>query len=479
MAVIRGTDDNDTLSSGGTTLGPNELLGLGGADTLWAAFDGDTLRGGDGADLLVADFLDRVVLKGGAGDDTIFAEVHVGDSVTIDGGDGLDTLIVGDAGYYLNSRIGNIERIEFSPSGNVYLFASQLEALDVVFVGAVGRSYAQLWLAVDPDRTSLDASSLRFEGHGGTFQTVLSGRTGSADRIVGSSYDDVFFGGGGGDRLIGGSGNDFYQSVGANEVVVERADGGYDGVAANVDWRLSAHIEELWLNEGVAIKAVGNALDNVLVGNSNANIITGRGGADTMRGGAGDDVYTVDSSDDIVEEARGGGTDTVRTSADFALGSSQEIEILRGLGDAGLQLRGNAFANTIVGSSGDDLLRGYGGADWLKGGAGDDTLMGGLGADTLDGGAGADSFRFAEAPNGEVDVIRTFDASEDRLVLDDGAFTAFTKGGTTAADIYEHLLFDARTGEIAYDAEGDGGWVVFARIQHLTGIVDATSVIIV
>ncbi|GBD47190.1 calcium-binding protein [Methylopila sp. Yamaguchi] len=476
MAVIRGTDDNDWLESGGTPSGPNELLGLGGADTLWAARDGDTLRGGDGADFLAADDLDRVVVDGGAGDDTILAEVWSGDQVTIDGGDGVDTL-VGARGYYLNSQISNIERIEFYSSANIYLLGSQLEALDVVFVGGRG-DYGQLWLVADPDRSSLDASSLRFEGEG-HFQTVLNGRAGSADRIVGSDYDDLFLGGGGGDRLIGGLGNDFYSGVGSNDVIVERADGGYDGVFADVDWRLGANIEELGLKDGVAVSAIGNALDNLLRGNSNANIIIGRGGADTMRGGAGDDVYTVDSSDDVVEEAKKGGVDTVRTTADFALGSGQEIEILRGLGDVGLQLRGNAFANTILGSNGDDLLRGYSGADWLKGGGGDDTLMGGLGVDTLDGGAGADSFCFAEAPNGDVDVIRTFDAAEDHIMLDDAAFTAFTKGATTAADIYEHLLFDARTGEIAYDAEGDGGWVVFARLQHLTGVVDATSVIIV
>ncbi|MBM7851328.1 Ca2+-binding RTX toxin-like protein [Methylopila capsulata] len=201
MAVIRGTGDKDTLDSGGAAPGPNELLGLGGADTLWAAFDGDTLRGGDGADLLVADDLDRFVLDGGAGDDTILAEVWSGDRVTIDGGDGLDTLLAGDTGYYLNSQISNIERIEFSSSGNVYLLGSQLDALNVVFVGARG-GYGQLWLVVDPDRSSLDASSLSFEGHGGIFQTVLVGREGSADRIVGSDYTDVILGGGGGDRLI-------------------------------------------------------------------------------------------------------------------------------------------------------------------------------------------------------------------------------------------------------------------------------------
>lgn len=291
MAVIRGTDDSDTLASGGAWSGPNELLGLGGADTLWAAYDGDTLRGGDGADLLAASDLDRVVLDGGSGDDTIVAGVYFGDGVTIDGGDGLDTLLVDGAGYYLNSQISNIERIEFSSSGNAYLFGSQLDALDVVFVGAPGsRSYAQLWLAADPDRSSLDASSLRFEGHGGIFQTVLMGRAGIPDRIVGSDYNDVFLGEGGGDRLIGGLGNDFYSGVGSNDVIVERADGGYDGVLADVDWRLGANIEELRLRDGVAISAIGNTLDNLLQGNSNANIIIGRGGADTMIGGAGDDV---------------------------------------------------------------------------------------------------------------------------------------------------------------------------------------------
>ena len=45
----------------------------------------------------------------------------------------------------------------------------------------------------------------------------------------------------------------------------------------------------------------------------------------------------------------------------------------------------------IVGSAGDDLLKGRAGADTIQGFGGDDTLIGNSGGDLLDGGAGADA----------------------------------------------------------------------------------------
>jgi Ca2+-binding RTX toxin-like protein len=50
-----------------------------------------------------------------------------------------------------------------------------------------------------------------------------------------------------------------------------------------------------------------------------------------------------------------------------------------------------AFGKTIVGSSGDDILRGDRGNDTLRGRRGNDSLMGGLGNDTLMGGLGNDT----------------------------------------------------------------------------------------
>jgi len=53
-------------------------------------------------------------------------------------------------------------------------------------------------------------------------------------------------------------------------------------------------------------------------------------------------------------------------------------------------IAGDDSANTLTGTSGNDILLGYGGNDSLSGGDGDDILVGGAGNDTLNGGAGRD-----------------------------------------------------------------------------------------
>jgi Ca2+-binding RTX toxin-like protein len=86
---------------------------------------------------------------------------------------------------------------------------------------------------------------------------------------------------------------------------------------------------------------------------------------------------------------------------------------------------GNGGANTIVGTSGNDLidgkagkdtLSGGGGNDILEGGSGTDQLRGGVGNDFLVGGAGADVFVFREA-NWGTDVILDWGDGADRLDL--------------------------------------------------------------
>ncbi|WP_068118951.1 calcium-binding protein [Tropicimonas marinistellae] len=78
-------------------------------------------------------------------------------------------------------------------------------------------------------------------------------------------------------------------------------------------------------------------------------------------------------------------------------------------------LGGGEGNDTLVGGKGDDTIRGGKGADELRGGGGDDKIIGGAGKDILVGGDGADVFFFQ--PGSGVDTIRDFGVAMDRIDL--------------------------------------------------------------
>ena len=151
-------------------------------------------------------------------------------------------------------------------------------------------------------------------------------------------------------------------------------------------------------------------------------------------------------------------------------------------------LTGNGKANTLSGLGGDDALYGGAGEDTLLGGRGKDWLDGGYGHDTLTGGAGADVFSFGAGfskDEGMVsggmlsassDLVLDFVQGEDRIALSLKTFASLAKAGVTvggaltadlfvkgayARDANDYLLYDARTGQLWYDANGnlpENGW---------------------
>jgi Ca2+-binding RTX toxin-like protein len=106
-------------------------------------------------------------------------------------------------------------------------------------------------------------------------------------------------------------------------------------------------------------------------------------GSDLMYGNAGNDVYMVDNSGDCVIEMASEGTDTVRSSISYSLGS--HVEKLTLTGGEAINGTGNALNNVLTGNNKINIL---------KGGAGNDTLDGRGGNDTLDGGIGSDTYLF-------------------------------------------------------------------------------------
>lgn len=98
--------------------------------------------------------------------------------------------------------------------------------------------------------------------------------------------------------------------------------------------------------------------------------IDGGAGKDRLYGGRGNDTYIVDDSGDCVIEDDCAGTDTVRSSVTFRLGSNIENLVLTGT--AAICAFGNDLANTLTGNDANNTLIGYAGADILDGRGGSD-----------------------------------------------------------------------------------------------------------
>ena len=139
-------------------------------------------------------------------------------------------------------------------------------------------------------------------------------------------------------------------------------------------------------------------------------------------------------------------------------------------------LRGSKLADKIGGLGGDDKISGREGNDTISGGAGNDKLYGGAGKDTLTGGSGKDQFVFdTKFAAGNIDRVVDFSVADDRLLLDHDIFSRLPVGalkasafviGTKAADAGDRIIYDSRTGELFYDADGAGNGAAI-RIARL------------
>jgi serralysin len=151
-------------------------------------------------------------------------------------------------------------------------------------------------------------------------------------------------------------------------------------------------------NASLIENAIGGSGNDALIGNDVANRLEGRGGrdvflggrgADTMIGGQGDDIYYVEDAgfflptprggtvwfpgDSVIENA-GEGIDIVYASVnEYTL--TANVETLVGRIDGDFRGTGNALANNLFGSLGNDVLDGRAGADSMQGDRGNDTYI--------------------------------------------------------------------------------------------------------
>ncbi|MBL8497075.1 MAG: calcium-binding protein [Nitrosomonas sp.] len=172
-----------------------------------------------------------------------------------------------------------------------------------------------------------------------------------------------------------------------------------------------------------------------------------------MLGGVGNDVYRVDNANDLTVEYRNEGIDRIFSTVTFTLG--KHFEHLTLTGTSSIDATGNDLPNIIVGNNS---------ANRLFGGTSNDTLDGKGGKDELIGGSGKDIFKFTQIDS--IDTITDFSVRNDTLKLDNAVFTALShdgslpsssfKIGNFATDADDYILYNAATGALRYDADGNG-----------------------
>jgi len=225
-----------------------DLSGGGGDDILTGGVADDILDGGDGEN----------VLNGGAGNDVIISS----GLDRVDGGVGVDTLIIGRNADDDGVLSVNLSR-EWQYTGEGWAYVSDIEN---VTTGA-GEDMIQ----------------------GNDVANVLDSGDGD-DWLYAGGGDDVLIGGEGTDRLFGGDGNDTVVFKSSDDLTVD----------LNEEWQGGNLNTSEGMDKIIDVENVTTGAGNdILIGNTEANALDGGDGDDILSGGDGDDTLTGGSGADV------------------------------------------------------------------------------------------------------------------------------------------------------------------------------------
>jgi Ca2+-binding RTX toxin-like protein len=397
------------------------LTGDAGANTLEGGAGNDTLDGAAGSDtasyalaasaVTVSLAIAGAQETGGAGRDTLLnLEGLIGSAFndTLTGDAGANTLEGGAGGDRLDGGAGN-DRLDGGLGTDTVIYASAAAGVTV----------------------SLALTTAQATGGAGT-DTLIN-----IENVVGSAFQDLFFGSVGNNVFDGGAGLDTVSYENATSASFALLGSTSNTVSSGTDTFIN--IENL----------IGSAFNDGLSGDGGANVIFGRNGNDSLNGNGGNDTLLGEGGNDVLDGGAGEDAASYATATTAVLvtlmhsnvqvtnaGSDRLINIENLIGsDFNDTLIGNGGANTLdggagldtvsyspasgavtvslaiagpqntggagtdtllnienlIGSAFNDALTGDAGANALNGGAGQDTLTGGEGDDQLVGGTGNDS----------------------------------------------------------------------------------------
>jgi Ca2+-binding RTX toxin-like protein len=401
----------------------NVLVGNSANNTLDGAAGADSMSGGAGNDIYIVDNAGDIVTENAnEGSDTVKSSLSFTlganvEKLTLTGtsgingtGNSLANTIVGNSGAnILTGGAGN--DVLTGGSGNDTFVYKTGDGQDTItdfasgdIVNVTGYSAVQSISQVGTGVVVVFATGDQITFQNASVATVqaglhFDGSTPPPPPPPGGATD-------GDDTLSGGTAADTIHGLGGNDTI--SGNGGNDML-------------------------YGDAGNDSLNGGAGNDTLDGGTGNDAMNGGTGNDIYFVDSTSDKVTESLNQGTDEVRTTIGYTLGSN--VENATALGTAAINLTGNTLANTLTGNSAVNTLSGGGGNDILRGGGGNDVLTGGTGSD-----------KFVFEAGGGNDKVTDFVSGTDKIDLH--------LLGITSADV--HTAVSNGNTVISVDANHDG-----------------------
>jgi Ca2+-binding RTX toxin-like protein len=423
-ATIVGSDRDDVIQG---TERRDVIAGLGGNDTIDGLGAADTICGGDGNDVITPGEPGEGypsgsdVVSGGADNDTFREGQSFGSIVSFEQAPGpiVVDLVRGRATGWGDDRIESSFAVEGSRFSDSIAGDDSINFLsggpgDDRILAADGQDF----LDGGPGDDLLDGGKARprslrdetqdyvnySEAPRGILVNLASGlargwgndRLAGIEGIEGSRYAD---------RLVGGTRTDVFYGLAGDDVLLGRGAGDYLQGGDGDDLLIGAGGHDTLRGDGVGRRGIGLARpgNDRLRGGPGNDDLAGWGGRDVLEGGPGADrLGEGDSGNDTIDG--GPGADWAvfefaprRVVASLvsgrAVGDGQDrlVSIERLIGSRfSDRLFGGPGSTTIYGRGGADLVFGAGGNDDLFGEEGSDRIFGGLGRDALDGGTGRD-----------------------------------------------------------------------------------------
>lgn len=450
--TLIGGSGNDELFGGA---GNDILEGKGGDDLLFGGAGNDTLIGGTGNDQMFGGAgNDRMIWNPGEGTDLMEGGDGI-DTAEVNGGNGAEVFTLTANGTRVrfdrispapfSLDIGTTENLVLNMNGGDDVFTAGNGLANLIHLTVDGGDGNDTITGGDGNDTLI----------GGAGNDIITGGRGN-DTLLGGTGDDTFIWnpGDGSDTVEGQDGTDTlgFNGANVNENVNITANHGrvkFTRDVANITMDING-IEHIDFNARggadsinvgdlsgtgvtqVAIDLASQPGSGVGDGAADSVTVSGTNGSDNIQvSGSGGSVTVAGLPATVTVAGAEGANDHLIVDG----GNGNDVISAAGLaaGVVGLTIDGGAGNDTITGSAGNDLLIGGNGNDTVIGGRGNDTaLLGngndtfiwnpGDGSDTVEGGAGTDTLVF-NGSNAPENIDISANGTRVRLFRDVGNVT--------------------------------------------------------